>query len=241
MKGLFAAGVCVLLSLGGAAHAEFTVTPAVVSDYDARGISQSALGPALQLGVDYSHLSGFHSGVFASTLDVGAGDPKLEVDLSAGYAWGDDQKGPSYDAGVVHYVYTGASDTNFEEAFVGIKQDWFSAQVFYAWNYAGADLGSAYYLTATGTFGLAHDFALVVHAGYSAGEFWDATNHGGYVDWLLGITRKLGPVNVALSFIDGSGLPDADNAGCSGRTCDYLSTDSKLVLSLSTQLLWGRD
>jgi len=242
MKGLFAvAGFCGLAALGSAARAEVTVTPSVVSDYDARGISQSALGPALQLGIDYSHESGFHTGAWSSTLDVGTGDPKLEVDLSAGYAWGDDEKGPSYDSGIIHYVYPGASDTNFDEVFAGFRKDWFSAQLFYAWDYAGAGQGSAYYLTATGTFALPRDFALVVHAGYSGGDFWDTSNSGGYTDWSVGVTRKLGPVNLALSFIDGSDLPDADNAGCSGRACDTLSTDSKVVLSLSTQLPWGRD
>ena len=48
-----------LLVAAGAANAGVTVTPAVVSDYDFRGISQSAKDPAFQLSVNYTADSGF--------------------------------------------------------------------------------------------------------------------------------------------------------------------------------------
>ena len=66
-----------LLAFAGAAQAELTVTPAVVSDYDFRGISQTAKSPALQLGLNYATESGLYVGAWGSNLDFGSGDPKV--------------------------------------------------------------------------------------------------------------------------------------------------------------------
>ncbi|MCB1612408.1 MAG: TorF family putative porin, partial [Xanthomonadales bacterium] len=37
----------------------------IVSDYVFRGVSQTNEGPAFQAGMDYTHDSGFHAGVWA--------------------------------------------------------------------------------------------------------------------------------------------------------------------------------
>ena len=65
-----------LLLAAGPAGAEVTVTPAVVSDYDFRGITYSAHSPALQLRIDYADPSGIYAGAWGSNVDFGPGDPK---------------------------------------------------------------------------------------------------------------------------------------------------------------------
>ena len=59
-----------LLALSGVSQAQFTSTWTAVSDYDFRGFSQSAKGPALQGSADYAFgESGFAVGAWASNVD----------------------------------------------------------------------------------------------------------------------------------------------------------------------------
>jgi hypothetical protein len=74
-------------------------------------------------------------------------------------------------------------------------------------------------------------FALVAHAGYSGGTFWDKAYGNGYLDWSVGLTRSVGRFKVGLSFIDGSDLPHG-----AGRVFD---TRNRFVASLSTTLPWS--
>ena len=227
------AGALVLSSIGAAqADSSFTVTPALVSDYDFRGISQTAKDPALQVGATYTGDSGFYLGGWASNVNFGAGDPKTEIDLTTGYTWGDAKASGAFDAGVVYYTYVSKSDYNYPEVYLGYTKDWFNAKVFYSWDFGG--LGqTAWYLSTTGTFPLPSDFALVAHAGYSTGDYWDKNYGNGYVDWSVGVTKAIGKFTVGLSFIDGSDLKDVP-----GKVFD---TRSKVVASISTTLPWGKD
>ncbi len=218
-----------LLAATGAAQAAVTVTPTVVSDYDFRGISQTAESPALQLAVTYANDSGFYLGGWGSNVDFGAGDPNIELDVTAGFTFGDAKEGFAYDIGAVEYTYVGKSDFNYPEIYAGITRDWFNAKLFYSWDFGGLSQ-NAWYLSSTGTFPLPSDFSLVAHAGYSGGDYWD-TNYGdGYFDWSIGVTKAFGKFNVGLSFVDGSDLPS------SGKV---FSTDSKVMLSISTTLPWA--
>jgi hypothetical protein len=80
-----------MLALGAAAQAEVTGTVTVVSDYDFRGITQSAQDPALQGSIDYAHDSGFYIGAWASNIDFGDEfDADVEVDVYAGFRGGED-------------------------------------------------------------------------------------------------------------------------------------------------------
>jgi len=226
------AGALVLSSLG-AAHADsFTVSPALVSDYDFRGITQTAKDPALQVGATYSHDSGFYLGGWGSNVNFGSGDPKVELDLTTGFTWGDAKESAAFDAGVVYYTYVSKSDFNFPEVYFGVTKDWFNAKLFYSWDFGG--LGdSAYYLSTTGTFPLPSDFALVAHAGYNGGDYWDKNYGDGYFDWSVGVTKAIGKFTVGLSFIDGSDLADVPGK--------FFDTKSKVVATISTTLPWGKE
>ncbi|MEZ5498584.1 MAG: TorF family putative porin [Steroidobacteraceae bacterium] len=64
-----------------AARAEVSSTFTLASDYDFRGITQSALDPALQASLDWSQESGFYASLWGSNVDFGTGtDIQVEID-----------------------------------------------------------------------------------------------------------------------------------------------------------------
>ena len=83
----------------------------VVTDYRVRGISQTSFKPALQLGVDFAHKSGFYLGAFGSNVDWvkkfnGATKGNYEIDLYGGFK-GNITSDIGFDAGVIAYTYPG--------------------------------------------------------------------------------------------------------------------------------------
>ena len=94
-----------LLAVAGVASADITVTPAVVWDYDFRGVSQTAGDPAVQAGITYTHASGAYVGAWASNVQFGPGDPNIEMDFFGGFAGGDATKSVAYDVGIIYYTY----------------------------------------------------------------------------------------------------------------------------------------
>jgi len=82
-----------------------------VSDYRFRGISQTSFKPALQVGVDFVHKSGFYLGAFGSNVDWvkqfnGATKGSYEIDLYGGYK-GSITKDIGFDVGLITYLYPG--------------------------------------------------------------------------------------------------------------------------------------
>jgi uncharacterized protein (TIGR02001 family) len=220
-----------LLTVAGAVSAAITVTPAVVSDYDFRGISQSGKDPAFQLGLNYAHESGFYAGLWGSNVDFGPGDPNVEVDAFVGFAGGDPKASFGYDVGVVEYTYVSASEANYTEIYGGITKGWFGGKLWFSPDVPTLSGNkSAYYLEANGTFPMPHDFSFLAHVGHSDGDAWKVFNDGGYTDWSVGVSRNFGNFATSLKYIDGSDLPSSG---------DVFSTDSKVVLSISTTLPWA--
>jgi len=57
------------------------LTPALVSDYRASGLSQTQNDPAAQFDLMLSHASGLYAGIWTSTVDYGLGiDTRQEID-----------------------------------------------------------------------------------------------------------------------------------------------------------------
>lgn len=99
-----------LASFAGAAHADqagVTGNAVLASDYRYRGISQTRLQPAVQLGADYLAASGWYAGAWASSItwtrDAG-GSGSIEADLYGGWR-GTLTNGVHLDAGLLGYVY----------------------------------------------------------------------------------------------------------------------------------------
>lgn len=235
---LLAGVLCVVAA--GSAHAGLTVTPAVTSDYDFRGVTQTANKAAFQLAATYGFESGAYVGAWGSNVKFGSPPgTNLELDYTAGYTFGDAKEGVAWDLGAVYYSYMGGtkpSDLNYYEVYAGLTHGWFNGKVFYSPDFGGkATSGNtpAWYLSTTGTFPLPAEFSLVAHAGYNAGDYW--TTYGkNYLDWSVGVTKTISNITLGVSYIDGSNLPGA------GRN-EPFSTVSKVVATISTTLPWASE
>ena len=79
-------GALVLMASASIAHAQLSGTVTAVSDYNLRGITQTADDPALQGSIDWAADSGLYLGAWASNIDFGNSfDADIEVDLYAGF------------------------------------------------------------------------------------------------------------------------------------------------------------
>jgi uncharacterized protein (TIGR02001 family) len=218
-----------------AAHAwEPSFTPAITSDYDFRGITLTARKPALQLSFDVAADNGFSAGVWISNVDFGVPGVDVEVDYTLG--WSGDGGAVSWNSGVAYYSYPNGSDLNYPEAWFGLGKSFnknisLEAKLWYSSDYAGAAEAATYFET-NATFGLPFGGVdLSLHAGYSSGDYWDTVNDQGYIDYSIGIGKRVARWDLALSFIDGSDLPDTPGT-------DLNSTEKKFVLSVATSLPW---
>lgn len=203
---LFLAG---LLGAAAGAHAQTTGTqteaPAwsfnagVVSDYRYRGISQTALRPALQAGADLALPGGWYAGGWASTLrwiaDSAPGlRGPLEIDLYAGRRT---TVGPlGLDLGVLQYWYPGANlqrlsgeraDTT--EVYGGVSAGPVTVKVSHSLTplFGTPNSRGSGYLDLTATLPLADGWSLAPHLGAQR-----IAGLGTYRDWSLTLLRELG-------------------------------------------------
>jgi conserved hypothetical protein, proteobacterial len=218
-----------------AAHADLTATVTGVSDYDFRGITQTAQDPALQGSIDYSHSSGFYVGAWASSsLDFGnCCDEQWELDSYAGFRGGETV---TYDVGAIYYSYPGTNfNVDYPEVYAGLGWKWLSAKVWYSPDF-GSAAETAWYYEANGSYTLPANFGLSAHVGYSDGDYWDRYFDGGYMDWNVGVTYTISHFTVGLKWIDGSDLEATD-----GTPNDVLSSEARAVLSVSTTFPWSKE
>lgn len=218
-----------------AAQADITFTPAVVSDYDFRGISQNAKDPAFQLGVDVT--SGpIHVGAWTSQVDFSdaSGTNSTEIDWLADYSFGSEET-VKWNAGVIYYTYPGGF--SYPEVWLMGTKGWFSAAVRYSNDWFNTSTDAAYFegnvavpLGETG-------FSVTAHYGMSDGQFFSANNWGDaadYADYSIGVTKSLGKFNLALKYVDN----DMDNDHPFYTEEDANNTEGRAILSVSTTLPW---
>jgi uncharacterized protein (TIGR02001 family) len=233
-----------LLGVATATQAGVTSTWTAVSDYDFRGITQSAKDPAIQASVDYAHDSGFYIGLWGSNVEFGPGDPNVEGDLYAGFTKTLDS-GFSYDVGGVYYTYyTDPNPSlNYFEIYGGVGFTTKSGlsikgKLFYSPDFGGDFTPGdteAQYLSGDLSVPLPSGFSASAHVGYSFGTYWKDGFFNGedaeYFDYAVGVGYAAGKFNLALKYIDGS---DAKDFGT-----DTFSTDGKVVFSVATTFPWG--
>jgi uncharacterized protein (TIGR02001 family) len=234
-------GACALLVAATATQAQLSSTLTATTDYDFRGISQSAKDPALQASLDYEFPNGFAVGAWASNVDFGDDvDADIEFDLYANYsrAINDDM---SWSLGATFYSYPGSDDvSDYPELYVGLDSGKFSFKQWYSDNYLKADAGSAWYTDGNATFELSEGFALLVHAGYSWGDFWDESlddggGGGALFDYSIGVGYDWDNFNLNLK------LTGTDASGDQKVTSDVFNNEPRLVFTVSTTLPWGED
>lgn len=231
-----------LLACAGTAmaEAELTSTITLTSDYDFRGITQTAQDPALQGSLDLALESGAYLGIWASNVDFGDDtDSDVEIDLLGGYA-GSINDDLGYDVGAVLYVYQGDDDDiDYMEVYGGLNYKILSTMLWISPDYLNSD-DSAFYLEANLEGGsLPFELGWLVHLGYSGGEFFsDAEDNGldEYYDWAVGLTRSFGAFDFELKWADGSDLDEADGTG---SPSDANSSEGRVILSVSTTFPWG--
>jgi uncharacterized protein (TIGR02001 family) len=225
----------VALAVAGVANAgDLSMTVTATSDYDFRGVTQTAQDPALQLSVDWAAENGLYVGAWGSNVDFGdCCDENVELDLYAGFAGGDEE-GLTYDVGGVYYMYPGADDLDYPEIYAGVAYGMFDAKLWYSWDFFALD-EDAYYIEGNMNVPLPAEFGLALHVGYSDGTvFDDFEGYESYFDYSVGITRSFGGFDFELKWVDGSDWKALD-----GTPGDVLSSEARVILSVSTTLPWA--
>ena len=174
---------------------DLTANVGFVTDYYARGISQTWHKPAAQGGFDLTHSSGFYAGVWGSSISPNTyPSGTTEIDIYAGYNGQIKQvEDLGYTLGVIGYIYPGASwkdyrvgtDTvpqtpnggkwNTYEANFGLSYKWLSAKMSYTlsnWYGAEKDTGwdgstrGSTYMELNAAYPLPYDgWTLIGHVG----------------------------------------------------------------------------
>jgi len=233
MKLTHGVAAAVLLATATAAHAEFSGTVTATTDYDWRGVTQTAQDPALQGSFDWSSDMGLYAGVWASNVDFGSGDPNVEVDLYAGWSGGEVL---TYDFGAVYYTYPGESDFNFPEIYGSVGWEFLSAKISYSWDFAGTSETALYY-EGNVDYGLPANFGVTGHIGYSDGDgIRAAYGQSNYYDWSVGLTYTWSHFDFALKWVDGEDLDTLRNT-----PDDISSSDARAIFSVSTTFPWSKE
>lgn len=220
-----------LIAAASVAHADLSGTVTAISDYDFRGVTQTAQDPALQGSVDWAADSGLYLGAWASNVDFGdAFDADVEVDFYGGFTGGEDV---TWDLGVIYYSYPGESDANWIELYGSVAYSFLKGKIWYTDEYAGFDHGSALYYDASASWELPANLGLNAHIGYSDGDGIDDAYGDSYTDWSVGVTYALGNFTLGLKWVDGSDLEALD-----GTPGDIASSEARAIFSVSTTFPW---
>ena len=187
-----------LLGMAFSVHAaELSGNITFTSDYDFRGVSQSAGDPAFQASIDLEFDPGFYVGVWGSSIDFDdCCDEDYELNAYGGY-YGEFDSGVGYDIGYVQYIYPGASDLDYGEFYVGLEIESFTTYLYYTDDLFGID-ENGWYLEGNLDFDLPWwELVMTVHAGYSWGDAYDLENADDtgltdYIDYSLAVSRYFG-------------------------------------------------
>lgn len=230
-------GALVLMASASIAHAQLSGTVTAISDYNWRGITQSADDPALQGSIDWAADSGVYVGAWASNIDFGNSfDSDIEVDLYGGIRGGDDL---AWDFGLIYYMYPGETDANWPELYASLTYGVVTGKISYTNEFGGFSNDSALYYELGAGWELPENFGLNAHIGYSDGDGINdayAGNVDDYFDWSAGVTYTLGNFVLGLKYVDGSDLEAHD-----GTPGDISSSEAKAVFSVSTTFPWGSE
>ena len=235
-----------LLGAATAANAGVTSTWTLTNDYDFRGNSQTAKDPAIQGSIDFAAESGWYVGAWASNVDFGdadaiVADADIEVDVYTGFT-GTSEGGLGWDAGLVYYTYPSASDLNYFEIYGSVSYEWFKGKLWYsdafggdagedlAFANTGDDSASAWYLEGNATFPLPQNFSILLHAGYSTGDYWDNAFGDDQIDYSAGVGYTAGKFNLALKYVD----TDSDVV----VRDDVFNNEGRVIFTIATTFPW---
>jgi len=231
----------------------------LVSDYRFRGIAQSWAQPAVQGGIDYTHVSGFYLGNWNSSISSNSynNGASLEMDLYGGYRF-EPVKDLTLDVGVLRYQYPGArlnsapatptgEKYDNTEVYVGLTRGPFNAKLSYAMtDYFGLNSttsGYAYwsalpargnskgtsYLDLNYNADLGNQFTLGLHAGYTSVRNYSELS---YADYKVSLSKEVGGFNLGLALIGTNADTTFYQAGNSAGADPQKLGKTALVLSV---------
>ncbi len=225
-----------LFAVAGAANAEFSLTPAITTDYDFRGLTQNEESEEFQLGLNISAESGLYFSAWASQVEFGGGNDAIwELDTTVGFTGGDANETFGYDVGAIGYFYPSSDDTyDVYEIFAGVSKGWFSGKLWFSpsnRNWAGGlKKKSSLYTEGNVTIPVPHDFTVVAHAGYSSGKAFKVTGTNlSYLDYSLGVNKSLGNFDLNLKYVNSNDYEP------------YAVGRNAWIGTISTTLPWGRE
>jgi uncharacterized protein (TIGR02001 family) len=223
-----------LLAISGVSQAQFSSTWTAVSDYDFRGYSQSAKGPALQASADVTiGESGFSAGAWASNVDFDT-DEDVELDLYINYAK-EISEGFSFVAGGTYYDYPLGGDLDgYPEFYIGANIGNFGIKQWYSDDfYALGD--SAMYTEANYTQPIGEKFSLAFHVGYSWDDYWKNTVGDELVDYAVQANYTFGNFTAFAKFTG----TDASTSKGSKVTGDVGNNEPRGLIGIMTTFPWG--
>lgn len=221
-KLMFAAAACAIALVQPARAQTWTLSgeAAIVSEYNARGVSLSDREPAVQGGVTLSHANGLHADLWASSIARSAKGARAEVNIGAGYS-GSLGKSASFDAGIVYFLYPSDRELDFVELNAQVTRivgsTSFTGAVAYApkqknMRAPSGRLRDNVYVSLEVQQPIAGTpFTLVAGSGYENGHF-DGCVVGGKTDWLAGVTLDIKRVALGAYYV-GSDAEIVSDAG----------------------------
>jgi len=197
------------LTAGSSVMAQLAYNVGAVSEYRYRGISQSALAPAVQGGVDYAHSSGFYVGAWGSQIrwikEAGTaanietkGD--VELDVYGGYK-GEISKDFTYDVGYLRYEYIGntykdvsTANASTDEGYGALTYGAYTFKVSYAFSnlFGTAKSDGSVYYDLSATFDLGSGYSVVPHVGRQEIAGPGTNKDYSYTDYSVTLAKDLG-------------------------------------------------
>ncbi len=200
---------------------DISITPSITSDYDYRGVSQTASNPAAQIGLDWQGAV-FHSQLWTSNVQFDRHDGStlrhIEFALTgdAQYAMQENK----IDVGVNYYYYPDWNPAiSYPEVYFSIAHGVLSSTLHYTSRYDNDRVhGEAHYLELNLLWPLQKwSMSLTGHAGISDGWYWRATNGRPYEDWYVGCIQTIHHVEIGVRIVGthhyGDGPRDAPFSG----------------------------
>lgn len=185
-----------------------------VSDYRFRGIEQSAGGPSVQGGVDFSHKNGVYLGVWAANNVKwikefnGASTGEYEIDLYGGYKF--EALGFNIDIGAISYLYPGNdsggtstlggtvnySKADTTEGYIGVSYDILTLKYSQSFgdSFGNKDTNGSRYWDFSANFDLGNGFTLTPHLGLQSiptNSTSNTANTANYTDYALTLSKRL--------------------------------------------------
>lgn len=213
--------LCPLLSLAS----DFSGVATLTSEYIYRGLGMSAGDPAIQLGVDYEHDSGFFLGAWATTIELNSstGQRDVELDYYAGYLYSS-QAPLTASLTVLRYTYPGQSAVrsyDYNEVLVGATwRERYSVEIGYTSDLYGFGRIARHWELRS-EWPVAN--AWVISAALGGNDMSDA-GASRFLHWDIGVSARYSRLTFDVRWYD--------SEQAEGFASTY-SADSRFVLSIS--------